>query len=247
MRLEYDNYLKRLNPIVKLFAILLAIFTVSLTQNVVVTLTQLSFSLLLVIASRPKINRITVAGAASTLIGYSWVTYVLFLTNAQLDPIIALQKTMLLASRILIIILYSIFFVSTTKPKELATAFTLQLKIPYVYSYMTFVTLRMFPLVKRDLENMIAYRRIKNYISFSRPWRLLISIVTPLLFLIVRRSVMLGIAMEARGFGKYDKRVFLEETKIDRKDALFLLLSLSILVIALVASYLLKIPIQPSL
>lgn len=247
MMKKYSEYLGGLNPVVKLFTIILAIFTISLTQNLILTISQLASSLTLVILSRPKISKALVTGAASTIIGYSWVTYFLFVTNLRLEPITALQKTILLSTRILVIILYSTFFISTTKPKELATSITLQLKVPYIYSFMTFVTLRMFPLVKRDLENMIAFRRMKSYISFSRPWRLLVSVASPLLFLIVRRSVMLGIAMESRGFGKYDRRVFLEDTSIRRKDISFLILMLSTILVPLTASYLLNIPVLFSL
>ncbi|QOJ78542.1 energy-coupling factor transporter transmembrane protein EcfT [Infirmifilum lucidum] len=239
--------LKRLNPVVKLTSLLIAIFHVALLQNVVVTISHLLLALSLAILSRPKVNRVVATGIASTLIGYTWVTYTLYVVNVKLDPQIALAKTLLLSSRILIVMLYSLFFASTTRPKDLATSMTLQLKVPYEYAFLSFVTLRMFPIIKRDLENIIAFRKMKGYIKVSRPWNLILSMITPLLFTTVRRSVLMGISMEARGFGKYPKRTFLYETQITPRDIAFLLSVLSVVSASTLFSYILGAPLEVSL
>ncbi|MGC8836141.1 MAG: energy-coupling factor transporter transmembrane component T family protein [Infirmifilum sp.] len=239
--------LRKINPVVKLFAVTVAVFTVALFQNIITTIVNLAVSLLLVFLSRPKLHKFILTGVASTLIGYTWVTYVLFTLNIGLEPSLALYKTLLLSARILIIILYSMFFVATTGPQELASALTLQLKVPYIYSYMTFVTLRMFPLVRRDLENMVAFRKMKGYLKLSRPWQLIISVAAPLLYLVVRRSVMLGIAMESRGFGRYPSRTFIEETTITILDVLFLLAVILLLILSISASFIFKVPLELSL
>ncbi|MEZ0346707.1 MAG: energy-coupling factor transporter transmembrane component T [Infirmifilum sp.] len=244
---EPRHYLCKLNPAVKLFTILFAVFAIALIQNTLVLAVHLVLSLTLAWLARPKLDRAVIASISSTLIGYSWVTYVLFLTNLHLDPSLASTRTLLLSTRILIIILYSLFFISTTSPKEIAAALTLQLHIPYVYSYMSFVSLRMFPLVRRDLENMIAFRKIKGYFSLRKPWRLILSIASPLLFLVVKRSITLGIAMEARGFGKYPHRVFREETSVHKKDILFALIVVLGTIFSLLIAYTYNIPLQLSL
>ncbi len=241
------DFLKRLNPVVKLASILIAIFHVALLQNAVVTLSHLLLALSLVMLSKPKIGRVTATGIASTLIGYTWVTYTLYVVNLKLDSQTALAKTLLLSSRVLIVILYSLFFASTTRPKDLATSMTLQLKVPYEYAFLSFVTLRMFPIIKRDLENIIAFRKMKGYMRVSRPWNLILSMVTPLLFTTVRRSVLMGISMEARGFGKYPKRTFLNETRITTRDILFLLAILSVVSASTLLSYILGAPLEISL
>jgi len=239
--------LRRLNPTVKLISVTLAIFHVALLQNAYVTLSHVAFSLLLVFASRPRINRAVVFGIASTIVGYTWVTYTLYVLNLKLDPHTALAKTLLLSSRIVVIVLYSIFFATTTKPRDLATSLTMQLRVPYEYAFMTFVTLRMFPLIKRDLENVLAFRKVKGYVRLSKPWTAIFSVVTPLLFTVVRRAVLMGISMEARGFGKFPERTFVSETRVAPRDVLFLLLFLLLVACTTILSYSIGAPIGLSL
>ncbi|MEM4665687.1 MAG: hypothetical protein QW498_00085, partial [Thermofilum sp.] len=53
----------------------------------------------------------------------------------------------------------------------------------------------------------------------------------PLLYLAVRRSTTLAISMEARGFGKYPSRTFMNPTKISTLDKAFAAAYLSALIL----------------
>lgn len=219
-----------LNPALKLLLMLAGVFHVALILNPVVVLGHMVIASLLVLFGRVKIRKVFVLGAITTLIGFTWVNYLLFTTNLRVGPEEAVYRVALLSGRIAVIILYSAFFAGTTDPGRLATSLTLQLKVPYVYSFMAFVTMRAAPIVLRDLENMLSFRKVKGYISRRSPHRYLASILMPLLYLAVRRSTTLAISMEARGFGKYSSRTFMNPTRISTFDRIFAALYISALV-----------------
>lgn len=209
------------NPALKLVLLLAGIFHLAFFLHQVVVLGHLLVASLLVLWGRVKVRKGFAIGALTTIVGFTWVNYLLFTTNFNLSPEEALSRVALLSIRIAVIILYSAFFAGTTDPGRLATSLTLQLKVPYTYSFMAFVTMRAAPIVLQDLENMVSFRRVKGYISRRNPHRYLTSFLMPLLYLAVRRSTTLAIAMEARGFGKYPSRTFMNPTSITKLDIAF--------------------------
>ncbi|AGT34647.1 MAG: energy-coupling factor transporter transmembrane component T [Thermofilum sp.] len=215
------SLLQQLNPLVKLSLFLIGIFQVALTGNPTIAFFHITMACIFLAYEKPRITKPIFLGIISTLIGYTWVNFALYIYNYSLTITKALSMSLALTARILVIIEYSILFVSSTTPKSLATSLALQLKVPYIYAYMSFITLRLAPLIQRDLENMISFRKIKGYFSWRKPHRYIISYVFPLLFLTVKRSLAIAISMQARGFGKYPDRTYLEETKISRKDLYF--------------------------
>lgn len=84
----------------------------------------------------------------------------------------------------------------------------------------------MAPIVYRDLSNILVARKIRNYRESAKPLRKLVSIFTPLLALIVKRSITLSLSMESRGFGAYKNRVFYRDVNLTRLDYTFLGLTL---------------------
>ncbi|ABL77476.1 energy-coupling factor transporter transmembrane component T family protein [Thermofilum pendens] len=221
------DFLSSLNPLTKLALFLVGIFQVALLGDPKYALLHLLLSSTLLALVRPKVGKAEFAAALSTLVGYTWVNTALYIYNYSMSPWDAARNALQLTARVAIIILYSMTFVATTTPKALTVALTEQLGVPYVYAFMSFVTLRMAPLIRRDLENMIAYRRIKGYFSWKAPHRYVASYAFPLLFLAVRRSITLALSMQARGFGKYAERTNLEKTRFRRGDLLFALAYLS--------------------
>lgn len=211
----------RINPALKLMLLLAGIFHLAFLLHPVVVLGHLLVALSLVLWGRVKVRKGFAIGAITTIAGFTWVNYLLFITNLNLSPQEALSRVALLSARIVVIILYSAFFAGTTDPGQLATSLTLQLKVPYVYSFMAFVTMRTAPVVFRDLDSMMSFRKVKGYISRRNPHRYLISLAMPLLYLAVRRSTTLAISMEARGFGKYSSRTFMNPTRITKLDGAF--------------------------
>ncbi|MCC6059501.1 MAG: energy-coupling factor transporter transmembrane protein EcfT, partial [Thermofilum sp.] len=211
-RLEQE--LRSLNPSVKLLLLLAGVFHAALLSSAVVLLTHVLTATALVALGRVRVRRGFALGALTTLAGYTWVNYALFVSNLGLSPEEALARVLLLDARIASIILYSAFFVGTTDPVALATSLSLQLRVPYVYAFMSFVTLRSAPVILGDLENMMVFRRVKGYLSWKHPYRYLLSLLMPILYLSARRATLMAIAMESRGFGKYPHRTYMKPTEI---------------------------------
>jgi energy-coupling factor transport system permease protein len=216
-----ERELRELNPSVKLLAVLAGVLHAALLPSAAVLLAHLLTAAALVALGRVRVRRVFALGALATLAGYTWVNFALFVANLGLAPGEALARVLLLDARIAAIILYSAFFAGTTDPAALASSLSLQLKVPYVYAFMSFVTLRSAPIVLGDLENMVAFRRVKGYASWRRPHRYLLSLSMPLLYLSVRRAALLAIAMESRGFGKLPHRTYVRPTKVRKRDWAF--------------------------
>jgi energy-coupling factor transport system permease protein len=148
-----ERELRELNPSAKLLALLAGILHAALLSSAVALLAHLLVAAALVALGRVRVRRAFALGALATLAGYTWVNFALFVVNLGLAPGEALARVLLLDARIAAIILYSAFFAGTTDPAALASSLSLQLKVPYVYAFMSFVTLRSAPIVLGDLEN----------------------------------------------------------------------------------------------
>uniref|UniRef100_A0A7J3X821 Energy-coupling factor transporter transmembrane protein EcfT n=1 Tax=Thermofilum pendens TaxID=2269 RepID=A0A7J3X821_THEPE len=231
-----ERELRSLNPSVKLILLLAGVFHAAFLSGAVVLLTHVLTAAALVALSRVRVKRGFALGALTTLIGYTWVNYALFVYNMGLAPEEALARVLLLDARITAIILYSAFFVGTTDPAALATSLSLQLRVPYVYAFMSFVTLRSAPMILGDLESMTAFRRVKGYLSWRRPYRYLLSLFMPILYLSVRRATLLAIAMESRGFGKYPHRTYMKPTEVTSRDWVFTVLYSAVVALGTAAS-----------
>jgi len=233
-RLEQE--LRSLHPSVKLLLLLAGVFHAALLSSAVVLLTHVLTATALVALGRVRVRRGFALGALTTLAGYTWVNYALFVSNLGLSPEEALARVLLLDARIASIILYSAFFVGTTDPVALATSLSLQLRVPYVYAFMSFVTLRSAPVILGDLENMMVFRRVKGYLSWKHPYRYLLSLLMPILYLSARRATLMAIAMESRGFGKYPHRTYMKPTEITLRDWVFAALYSAVIALATVAA-----------
>jgi len=231
---EGDTWLHGLNPLVKLFSATAAVFTAGILASPGVLALHLAFSLLLVLVAKPRLSRLIVAGALAAVAGQWWVNAALFHYNMGLPWAEASWRGGLLAARVAVVILYSVAFISTTSPRSLAVALSAQLRVPYVYSYMSFVTLRMLPLMARDLENIRAARRVRGYRGQGGPVSRLAGLLAPLLSVAVQRSVEMGIAMEARGFGAYPDRSYVDPPRVTGGDMVFAGLVASVILISII-------------
>jgi len=218
---EGDTLLHRLNPLTKLLVSTVAVFHAGILGTPLVLAAHLAAASMLVAVARPRLNRLIALGAAAAVFGQWWVNAALYHYNLGLDWQESSTLALLLAARVAVIILYSLAFVATTSPRDLAVALSASLHVPYIYSFMSFVTLRMMPLLARDLENIRAARLVRGYKPPRSPVARLASLLSPLLAVAVRRSVYMGLAMEARGFGAYPDRSYVDPPRFTRLDALF--------------------------
>jgi energy-coupling factor transport system permease protein len=153
-------------------------------------------------------------------------------------PIYAESADYALASalRIYTIILASLLFVRCTDPRELAIALVVQLKVPYRIAYAFFIALRIIPTLEDEIKIVRAAQMVRGV---NRRRGLIGRIADmkryamPLLVGSLRRASMMVMSMEARAFGAYPERTFVEVPHFGLTSRLLLV----VLAIAVVAWY----------
>jgi energy-coupling factor transport system permease protein len=121
------------------------------------------------------------------------------------------------ALRIYAIILSSLVFVSTTDPRELAIALVTQMRVPYRIAYAFFIALRIIPTIEEEIKTIRAAQSVRGVvrkggiagrIGETKRYAM------PLLVGSLRRASMMVISMEARAFGAYPQRTFVEAPRM---------------------------------
>ena len=134
-------------------------------------------------------------------------------------PIYAESADYALASalRIYTIILSSLVFVRTTDPRELAIALVTQMKVPYRIAYAFFIALRIIPTIEEEIKliraaqavrGVVRQRSLMGRIGESKRYAI------PLLVGSLRKASMMVMSMEARAFGAYPERTFVEAPRM---------------------------------
>lgn len=134
-------------------------------------------------------------------------------------PIYAESADYALASalRIYTIILSSLVFVRTTDPRELAIALITQMHVPYRIAYAFFIALRIIPTIEEEIKTIraaqavrgvVRKRGIAGRISETKRYAM------PLLVGSLRKASMMVMSMEARAFGAYPRRTFVEAPRM---------------------------------
>jgi energy-coupling factor transport system permease protein len=130
-------------------------------------------------------------------------------------PIYAESADYALASalRIYAIVLSSMVFVRTTDPRDLAIALVTQMHMPYRIAYTFFIALRIVPTIEEEIQiirsahavrGVARQRSIAGRIGETKRY------VMPLLVGSLRRASTMVMSMEARAFGAYPTRTFVE-------------------------------------
>ncbi|MDQ0395679.1 energy-coupling factor transporter transmembrane component T family protein [Labrys monachus] len=121
------------------------------------------------------------------------------------------------ALRIYAIILSSLVFVSTTDPRELAIALVTQIRVPYRIAYAFFIALRIIPTIEEEIKTIRAAQSVRGVvrkggiagrIGETKRYAM------PLLVGSLRKASMMVISMEARAFGAYPQRTFVEAPRM---------------------------------
>jgi energy-coupling factor transport system permease protein len=134
-------------------------------------------------------------------------------------PIYAESADYALASalRIYTIILSSLVFVRTTDPRELAIALITQMRVPYRIAYAFFIALRIIPTIEEEIKTIraaqavrgvVRQRSVVGRIGEAKRYAM------PLLVGSLRKASMMVMSMEARAFGAYPERTFVEAPRM---------------------------------
>ena len=121
------------------------------------------------------------------------------------------------ALRIYTIILSSLVFVRTTDPRDLAIALVTQMKIPYRIAYAFFIALRIIPTVEDEIKTIRAAQAVRGVArqgGVAGRIREMKRYAMPLLVGSLRRASMMVMSMEARAFGAYPTRTFVDAPRM---------------------------------
>lgn len=127
--------------------------------------------------------------------------------------------------------LYSIFcvtlvFVMTTSSSDLIRAMIQQWKLNERFGYGTLAVFRFIPDLRRELEVVQAAHRVRGMTGRGENGRLLLRLkryMVPLLAAAIRRAERTAYSMDARGFGSRIKRTFYRTFAFTWRDWVFLL------------------------
>ena len=150
-----------------------------------------------------------------------WIIQTLTLPGTQVAfhifgrPIYAESADYALASalRIYTIVLASLVFVRTSDPRELAIALVTQMRMPYRIAYAFFIALRIVPTIEEEIKTIRAAQAVRGVarkrglagrIGETKRYAM------PLLVGSLRRASMMVMSMEARAFGAFPQRTFVD-------------------------------------
>ena len=242
---EGSTFLHKLNPLVKLAMSFAAIVHMILFPSFWPVSIHVVTGVVLLAYVRPRLPRALWAGIFTLFVGHAWINAALYRGGtpiAAVGPILLTWEGVMLgfklALRVLAIVFYSLLAAATTNPRDLAVSLANQLGVDYRYAYAAHVTFRMAPLVKRDLENILLSRRMRGYRGGGLVGRM-VSVITPLIALVVKRSITMSLSMESRGFGAYRERTYFKPVKVTKTDYVAASLFLAYLLATTLALYVL--------
>jgi energy-coupling factor transport system permease protein len=251
-----DTLLHRLNPTLKLFAL------IALMGGIIVYPSwRLSIVLLFIVLIGFRVANVSIRltkGRTKFIVIFSFfllLVQVLVTTNGVLLGFIIPQiggfgplfpitdfgiiRGLAISSRFLLLVFSSMLFVSVTDPTLLAHSLT-RLGIPYRYSFSLVIALRFLPLF--DLENHTVRMAQKSrgitpeVTGIKKIIRTVQYTFYPLLVSALSRVDSLSISMDGRGFGFSTDRTYLRKSSWRLNDTIVAVFTICFLIICLFLS-----------
>ncbi|MDO5689142.1 MAG: energy-coupling factor transporter transmembrane component T [Tissierellia bacterium] len=186
--------------------------------------------------TRQKLSEFGFFLAPFLIIGGGYV-FIILLTRYLSGENIQLINTLSIATRMILVAAYSYLFVKTTKPEELVLTLITYFRMPVSWGYGFLSAYRFLPNFKNELE-IIQYAHKVRGIEvgnniLTRITKARIYLI-PLLTTAIRKGVRVTIAMETKGFGKFESRTTFRPLQITRRDLLSFTTFLCIIVFVIV-------------
>lgn len=249
---ERDSALHRMNPTIKLGAILAGMIGLTVIVDPYTPGLLLLTGILLgrVLGSIPV--RAMLRGLVPFLLiafGFFWM-HVLFPSPdnavtvlAEIGPLTVYREGLLrgsgLALRILCFAGFSLIFVATTDPTEFILSLMQNLRLAPRFGYSILAAYRFFPLYQEQFRILRDAHRVRGVVdstSINGAYRRLRRYAVPLLAAGVRQAERVAVAMEARGFTGKVPRTYYRRISVRPSDWLLAggFLGLVVLTMALV-------------
>jgi energy-coupling factor transport system permease protein len=228
--------LTRVNPVVKLFAVVLVTVLVSITVSPALPIVLIAAVFLGTLLFGGVPAKTLFKGMLPFLIASgSFVLFLLIMKGLAREGndvtllIFSYRKTALmnilaLGLRILVISLATMSFVLTTNPNDLVLSLILQLHVPVVHGYAALAAYRFLPTLQDEARGIRLAQEIRGVEwehglknRLSGPFRLML----PMFTLAARKGERVALAMDSRGLGAKSMRTFYKRTSLTRSDLLF--------------------------
>ncbi len=135
----------------------------------------------------------------------------------------AWRRTVSLDLRIISLAGAGLLFASTVNPRDAVRSLEVELGMPRGLAFALAFALRLLPLVYRDLQEVMAARRMRGYKRVPITPGDYRSLFMPLLSVTVERGIWVGVAAELRGFSLRPRRRV--RPRLRRGDAMLLFLA----------------------
>lgn len=138
------------------------------------------------------------------------------------------------------VIPFGMIFLLTTDPSELASSLN-GVGIPYKIAYAVSLTLRYFPDIQRDYQNISQAQQARGLemskkAKFMSRFKNSLLIIIPLIFSTLERIEYISNAMDLRGFGKLKTRTWYNRRKLSKNDYFAILVSFLIFAVSVLIS-----------
>lgn len=238
---EHGSFLYKLDPRTKVTLVLfLTLIVFIVDQPFVAAALMLAFLGLWFAAKLPFKKITTYIKLLSTLMVFVIVLQTLFGPGERyvLKPLIpesvplvggmgslkwdGLVLGAVIACRLVALMLLLPMLTMTTSPRLLALGLT-KLGMPYKAAYIATTALNLIPAFEEDARIIMDAQKLRGMRAFEEgtlmdKFRAYPSLAIPLLTGAMRRAQLLGIAMDARGFGAFKTKTWLEDIRMSSAD-----------------------------
>lgn len=236
------GWLSTINPVAKLAAVLPPVFLVMFTRDVATPAVLAAAAAVAVLTGARVTGRVVATGVGVVVLLGLW-TAALFALLVREDlvahtPIVvdgwvtvragAVSIGVATALRMVAAMLLALLGSLGTTTDQLASALVNQCRVPYRFAYGTVAAVQFVPHYRADLATLRAAHRARGIIDppgllgyLRRTGRGLV----PLLAGGARRAERLSMAMDARGFGAFDRRSDRRPAVLRARDGVFVLVT----------------------
>lgn len=253
-----DTPIHRLSGITKLITFLLLTFAVMFSFDIRVIIAVMIFALILFRVSKIKFSqiKIMIIYVLIFLVTNAIITFFfapeygveIYGTRHEILKIfgrynLTLEQLFYQTTKFLkyaSVIPFGIIFLLTTDPSEFAASLS-GMGISYKVSYAVALTLRYFPDIQRDYQDISQAQQargleISKKASLFNRFKNALLIIVPLIFSTIERIELISNAMDLRGFGKFKTRTWYKKKKMKKQDYLAIIVSALIFIITILIS-----------
>jgi energy-coupling factor transport system permease protein len=239
---QLDTFIHRLNPLTKLFIMLMYWGTALFTFNIPVLLVMIALALVLYPISHIPLRILRIILTIMAAIFVIFIVINGFMYYGGKTPIFYFFKWpftvegmffgFAVCLKILSVVMMIPLLTSTTTLPKLMAGLA-AIRLPYKFIFTFGVAMRLVPLVTSTYFDIMASQRLRghdlsemNY--FKRLIKGYVPLFIPLVLTLLRRTADMDVAIESRGFGAPVKRTYLQDIRPTRADAVALVLSLAV-------------------